>query len=131
MNKEKYYLFLDDIRNPEDVTWVSLPKVEWTIVRTYKEFTAIIKKEGIPNFVAYDHDLAFEQYDNYHDIDEKGRLVIDYNKFKEKTGYECCKFLVNACMKKNIKHPDFAVHSMNPVGAKNIISYVESYNNSF
>jgi hypothetical protein len=130
MSKEKYYLFLDDIRNPEDVTWVSLPKVEWTIVRSYKEFTTIIKKKGIPKFVAFDHDLSVYHYDNYHGIDAAGRVIIDYSRFEEKTGYECAKFLVDRCIKKKVKFPEYVVHSMNPVGAKNIISYVESYNKS-
>jgi len=36
--------------------------------------------------------------------------------------------LVDYCMKKGVKHPPYQVHSMNPVGKSNIISYVESYN---
>jgi hypothetical protein len=128
MNKEKYYLFLDDIRNPEDVTWVSLPKAEWIVVRNYKDFRNAITTKGIPSFVAYDHDLCNQHYQPVKALNQRN---IDYNKYVEKTGYECCKYLVNECMKRVIKHPDFAVHSMNPVGAKNIISYVESYNKSF
>ena len=49
---------------------------------------------------------------------------------KEKTGYDCAKWLVNECMIKGVKHPPYIVHSMNPVGKQNIISYVESYNKS-
>ncbi len=123
-----YDLFLDDIRFPSDVTWVRLPDCEWTIVRSYEEFRDAIWNLGIPNIISYDHDLSMEHYENYHKVNEQGGLVIDYNQFKEKTGYDCCKFLVNQCNKLNVKHPDFIVHSMNPVGVKNIISYVESYN---
>lgn len=124
-----YNLFLDDIRMPEDVSWVKLPKnVEWVIVRNYKEFRKTILNKGIPEFVAYDHDLSDAHYDNYHSIDANGELGIDYDKFTEKTGYDCCKFLVNHCNKLDVKHPDYVVHSMNPVGKKNIINYVESYN---
>jgi len=126
--KLDYNLFLDDIRMPVDVTWVKLPKnVDWVIVRNYKEFRKTVLDKGIPEFVTFDHDLSVE-YETYHDIDENGRLTIDYDKFTEKTGYDCCKFLVNECNKLNVKHPDYAVHSMNPVGKSNIISYVESYN---
>jgi hypothetical protein len=127
-----YSLFLDDIREISDVRkYMKLPDIpddEWIIVRDYKEFIKTIWDKGIPKFVAFDHDLSIEQYETYHDIDETGRLTIDYDKFKEKTGYDCCKFLVNECNKLNVKHPDYVVHSMNPVGKSNIISYVESYN---
>ncbi len=110
MNK-KYSIFLDDIRKPIHVTWVRLPNVTWTIVRNYKEFCDTISNNGIPEFVAYDHDLS----------------DADYGTDNEKTGYDCCKFLCNLCMKLNIKHPAFVVHSMNPVGKRNIESYIESY----
>jgi hypothetical protein len=127
--KSNYNVFLDDYRNPSDVTWVTLPSVNWMIIRSYDAFVDIITKKGrLPEFVAYDHDLADSHYNVFHSIDENGRLTIDYDKFNEKTGYDCAKWLVDYCMEKGIKHPPYTVHSMNPVGAKNIISYVESYN---
>ncbi len=55
---------------------------------------------------------------------------IPYDKYTEKTGYDCAKWLVEYCMNKGVKHPPYMVHSMNPVGKQNIISYVESYNKS-
>ena len=119
-----YYLFLDDIRMPEDVTWVKLPKnVEWEIVRDYKEFIKTIWDKGIPKFVAFDHDLSDNHYGH-------GLLGDDipYDTYTEKTGYDCAKFLVNECNKLGVKHPDYVVHSMNPIGKQNIITYVESYN---
>ncbi len=122
--KETYNLFLDDIRVPEDVTWIKLPKVEWHIVRNYEEFIHMILTKGIPTFVAYDHDLSDQHYTS-------NQNEINYNKFREKTGYECAQFLVNQCMNKAIKHPRFAVHSMNPVGRQNIVSYINSYNRTF
>lgn len=120
---KKYYLFLDDIRMPEDVTWVRLPEVEWTIIRNYSEFRNIILNLGIPEFVAYDHDLADTHYGDGLHGDK-----IDYTKYKEKTGYDCCQFLLNQCNNKGIKHPPYVVHSMNPVGAANIRIIIERYN---
>ncbi len=122
--KETYNLFLDDIRVPGDVTWIKLPTVEWHIVRNYEEFIHAILNKGIPAFVAYDHDLSDQHYTS-------NQNEINYNKFREKTGYECAQFLVNQCMNKVIKHPRFAVHSMNPVGRQNIVSYINSYNRTF
>jgi len=31
-------------------------------------------------------------------------------------------------MKANVKHPEFVVHSMNPVGADNIRQYIKQFN---
>jgi len=120
---QKYYLFLDDIREPTDVTWVRLPAVPWTIVRSYKEFRTTIWNKGIPEFVAYDHDLADTHYGS---MNHGG--AIDYDNLTEKTGYDCAKLLCNECMKANVKHPEFVVHSMNTVGAGNIRAYIKQLN---
>ena len=45
--KSSYNIFLDDYRNPENVTWVKLPEVSWIIVRSYNAFVDIITKKGI------------------------------------------------------------------------------------
>ena len=121
---QKYYLFLDDIRNPADVTWVKLAAVPWTVVRSYKEFRATIWNKGIPEFVAYDHDLADTHYGS---MNHGG--AIDYDNLTEKTGYDCAKLLCNECMKVYLHHPEFVVHSMNTVGADNIRAYIKQYNN--
>lgn len=123
-----YYIFLDDIRVPEDVTWVKMPKHEWLVVRNYNDFVQTVFSKGIPSFVAYDHDLADQHYQPIAALNQQN---IDYSKYREKTGYECAKFLVDECMRKQVKHPRFVVHSMNPVGRKNIVSYINSYNNTF
>jgi len=121
----KYYLFLDDVRHPDDVTWVTIPPHNWIIVRNYNEFVNFISKNGVPAYVCYDHDLSDIHYGHGLQGDS-----IPYDKYDEKTGYHCAKWLVDYCMKKGVKHPDYVVHSMNPVGSQNIISYVESYNKS-
>lgn len=109
-----YYLFLDDIRQISDVRkYCVLPNIndeEWIIVRSYKEFVDLITLRGVPMYVCYDHDLA------------------DCDNIKEMTGYDCAKRLINYCAEKNIKHPPYIVHSMNPIGKQNIESYINSYN---
>jgi len=124
--KREYNLFLDDIRIPSHVTWVDMPMKVYTIVRDYKEFRDAIWNRGIPKFVAYDHDLSDAHYGHGLKGDN-----IPYDQYNEKTGYDCAKFLVNECNKLGVKHPPYVVHSMNPVGKQNIISYVESYNKIF
>jgi hypothetical protein len=121
-----YNLFLDDVRLPNHVTWVDLPANQhYSLVRNYQEFVDLITLRGIPKFVTYDHDLADKHYGHGLKNDD-----IPYDQYAEKTGYDCAKWLVDYCMKKGVKHPPYVVHSMNPVGKQNIISYVESYNKS-
>ena len=124
-----YYLMLDDIRSMSDVRkYTKLPDVpneHWVVVRSYNEFVDTINTLGLPTFVSFDHDLNDIHYGHGLQGDD-----IPYDSYKEKTGYDCAKWLVEYCMKKGVKHPPYMVHSMNPVGKQNIISYVESYNKS-
>lgn len=109
------YIFLDDIRNPEDVTWVKLPKkVEWKVVRNYKEFVELLESlKDIPTHISFDHDLADHHYTG------------DYT--GERTGHSCAKALIEIAIDKNWKHlPKITVHSMNPVGKKNIEETIKS-----
>lgn len=107
----KYNLFLDDYRYPNDVTWANLPiDQHYSVVRNYKEFVDLITLRGVPKFVCYDHDLA------------------DCDNIIEMTGFDCAKWLVAYCFDRNIKHPPYVVHSLNPEGKKNIEAYINSYN---
>lgn len=125
-----YYIFLDDMRNPHDVVWEQIPNKPWTIVRSYNDFVQYIENVGyVPEFICYDHDLADSHYKSLPHLN-KSYGKIDYNSFKEKTGYECAKWMVRYCIERGIKHPPYVVHSMNPVGKLNIISWIESYNKS-
>ncbi len=111
-----YALFLDDQRLPKDVTWVDLPQLNWVVVRNYKEFISCIKKYNIPSICFFDHDLSYE----------------DQNKiegYKERTGYDCAKFLIEFCMKTEQQLPKYNVHSLNSVGKQNIISLLENFKN--
>jgi hypothetical protein len=116
-----YKLFLDDIRDPNQVTWVKLPEEPWVIVRNYEEFVIHITSFGLPSFIAFDHDLGKEHY-----IVGKPK----YNEYKEKTGYDCAKWLIEYCMNNNKMFPEYVVHSMNPIGATNIRSIVENFKNT-
>jgi len=108
MEKEikSYKLFLDDLRDPPDDTWV--------VVRNYSEFVDTITRMGIPKTVSFDHDLA--------DFDVKGKGIV-LAKWEEKTGMDCAKWLVD----NDIVLPHYTVHSANPVGAKNIRSLLDNF----
>ena len=121
----KYNIFLDDTRVPTDVTWANIPADQhYSLVRSYKEFVDLITlRREVPKYVCYDHDLADTHYGHGLNNNE-----IPYESYKEKTGYDAAKWLVNYCMERGIKHPSYVVHSMNPIGKQNIESYINSYN---
>lgn len=124
-----YHIFLDDERSPQDVKWIELPLVAWTIVRNYKQFVETVKRDGLPRSISFDHDLADEHYQEYrvaHDEKMLSYGTLRYNIFSEKTGYDCAKWLAEYCVNKNIPIPEYYIHTMNGIGKQNIFSILES-----
>lgn len=125
-------LFLDDIRKPSDVThawhrgtYEEFPSLyTWDIVRSYKEFTQYILNRGLPTLISFDHDLSWEHYPKQ---DMRLDAPIDYTKFKEKTGYDCAKWLADYCIVNTLPLPDYYVHSFNPVGRANILQFLNRF----
>jgi hypothetical protein len=113
-------LFLDDERMPRDVTWILIGDVgswgaDWHIVRSLHEAKEWVLKNGFPDVISFDHDLGEAHYEgNYDD---------------GKTGYDFAKWLVEHDLNTGSMPPKFkyTIHSMNPVGAENIQSLLESY----
>jgi hypothetical protein len=124
-------IFLDDIR---PLSAVNLPRHrfpgEWVVVRNYKSFCNKVndifqKTNGLPQFISFDHDLGEEHYsENMFDPILYNEM---YKTFTEKTGLDCAKWLVEFCLDKNLKMCPFQVHSMNPVGKKNIIDLLDNF----
>ena len=98
-------LYLDDIRSPKDDFDV--------IVRSYDEAIDFVNKNGIPNYISFDHDLG---------CNENGEIL--------RSGYDFAKWLVSMDIENNYKFPDdfkFNVHSANPIGRNNIQSILNNY----
>ena len=120
MKKEKIWLYLDDVRTPTDN--------RWKVVRSYDEFVAHIKMNGLEKYetISLDHDLGDtamnEYYNNVHP-----NYTLDYNNITEKTGLDCCKFLVAESMNTKIPLPQIYVHSANPIGSGNMMGYINNY----
>ena len=119
-------LFIDDLRSL-DMIYPNQNPQEWVIVRSYHEFVNYITKFGLPTFISFDHDLGFEHTRWYfenggHDNppDPSG------DDFREKTGYDCTKWLVDFCIENKKPLPNWQVHSANPVGASNIRNYLNN-----
>jgi len=126
--KDMRKLFLDDVRNPIDCVTYKYESVyfenDWDIVRNYDEFVKYITENGMPDLISFDHDLADEHYDpSMYD----GTYNEKYETFKEKTGYDCAKWLVDHLMDNNLKMCSFIVHSMNPAGGTNIREYLNGF----
>ena len=118
-------LFIDDWRVPRDcATYMWQRKVnctifheDWDIVRSYGQFINWIEKNGVPNLVAFDYDLAdVEELKEELDIEEW--FSLDENRVW--TGLDCAKYLLNYCKENNIKFPDYIIHSVNPDGVEEI-----------
>jgi len=125
-------LWLDDVRDPIRGNWINDQRVSEVIwVKSYDEFVDWIQKNGLPDKVSFDHDLADEHYTGYygeHDPALPEAYQVDpYEQFTEKTGYECAKWLIEYCMDNKKELPLWAVHSFNPVGKINIKKILESY----
>lgn len=126
-----YNLFLDDTRDPIDVYWIKLPSVKWSIVRNYKQFIDTILRDGVPEMISFDHDLANEHYIEYEDCHNEKLITglrgkINYEKFQEKTGRDCAMWLATYCLDKNIPIPLYYLHSRNGPGCGNMFSILES-----
>lgn len=80
------------------------PDEGWVVCRSTQEAIDAIKKKGIPDFMSLDHDLGGED-----------------------TTMIFLKRLVNELWDGKSIPPKYQVHSANPVGTKNIISYMESW----
>jgi len=121
MNNEKKRIYLDDVRTPIGTDWV--------IVRNYDQFVSTVRLYGLENFevISLDHDLGEESMIEYY-TNVKNNYVLNYdNIVGEKTGYDCCKFLVSESMSKKIPLPQIYVHSANPIGSANMMGYINNY----
>jgi len=120
MITKKIKLYLDDVRTPTNEDWV--------VVRNYDEFVQKINLHGLESFevISLDHDLGEGAMVEYY-TNVKNNFTLDYNNIEEKTGMDCCKFLVSLSMTKNIPLPQIYVHSANPIGSTNMMEYINNY----
>lgn len=99
MKNVKWHLFLDDERFPRKKSY-------WTIARSSIDAQALVEMNGIPEEIAFDHDLGGQD-----------------------TSRDFCRWLTDFMIDNDLKFPSnftFSVHSQNPIGAKWITSYMNS-----
>ena len=112
-----YYLFIDDERMPQDVTWIAgssdCAKYQgkgWVIARNLDEVKHNLMVHGMPVLISFDHDLGENT----------------------PTGYDIAKYICEEVMNGTFILPftfRYLVHSKNPVGKKNIEEYMRAFLN--
>ncbi|KFF11822.1 hypothetical protein IW15_14090 [Chryseobacterium soli] len=120
MELTKRLLFLDDIRYPHELYRYTKQDIflrnDWYIVRDYEEFITRITEKELPEWISFDHDLAYQHY-----------LKPDSSDYTERTGSDCAKWLVEYCLENHTDLPEFYCHSINPVGKEDILSLLENF----
>jgi len=96
-------LFLDDVRDPREEGYVVARSTIMGVVE-------VTNRKELPEFLSLDHDLG--------DLDNSMRFLKELYYIWEMYGSDPEKI------------PDYVVHSANPVGANNIISFMESWKKS-
>ena len=116
----KQRIYLDDIRTPVDKDWI--------VSRDYNQFVAAIQFYGLENIetISLDHDLGDSAMVEYYS-NVQPNYSLDYGNITEKTGLDCCKFLVVESLTTGIPLPQIYVHSANPIGAANMMGYINNY----
>lgn len=94
-------IFLDDIRIPLSDDWI--------VVKNYAQFIELFDTITLDDvkLISLDHDL--------------GETI------NEKTGYDIAKWLVELSIFTKKDLPVIQCHSANPVGANNIVNFINSY----
>ncbi len=127
-------IYLDDTRTPIDK--------EWVLVRNYSQFVTKVQDIGLENIseISLDHDLGDTAMNEYFN-NVQPNYTLDYNNITEKTGYDCAKWLVEHYYQLNppsdtprlikrtldFKFPKITTHSANPIGASNIMGYINNF----
>lgn len=102
--------------------------ISWTWVKNFTEFAQYIVKNGLPDVMAFDHDLGGNSYQLYHKHKGYKSDKINYDEYDEPTGYHCAKWLTEYCMDNKLSlTSDIFCHSMNPQGRENIKAILNNF----
>ncbi len=99
-------IYLDDLRTPPDDTW--------NVVRNYNDFVNLFNQNyDNVEAISFDHDLGDDPKSGY----DAAKYVLNFIVDKKRTVGEYKQF------------PMLTVHSMNPVGARNIMHTIYDIEN--
>ena len=105
----KTLLWIDDVRNPLENDWLVFSPIGKDVdvvwVKSYDEFVDYLTRvDKLPDAICFDHDLG-----------------------DGKSGYDCAKYLVDLCMNRRLKMPEWNCQSANIVGRENIDALLNNY----
>lgn len=131
-NIMRIYLEDDVNRTPDKCKWMDIrigsakaalyQKPGWTIVRNYDDFVETIKEHAkYITHVSFDHDLAYLHYEICSQSQEVWEGFHN-TEHREKTGFDCAKWMKEFYEETGRDLPEIYVHSLNPVGMKNILN---------
>ena len=102
-----YRMYIDDVRKVP----TSLADYDkWVLVRNMDEALAYIRENGAPEFISFDHDLGYNEPTGYDFAKKLVEMDIDvFDDFEFPEDFKYCS------------------HSMNPVGKRNILMYLDGY----
>lgn len=124
-------LWLDDFRNPYEDDWLVFSPIHrpFNVVwaKSYDDFVSWIKTNGLPDGICFDHDLGLGIAIENHKNGMSKRQARKLKKL-EKTGMDCANWLVEYCMDNYLLLPKFNIQSSNPVGAENIRTLLNNFN---
>ena len=121
-------IWLDDERDPFGFVWNS--RIQQVVHEsiTYENYPQEIRNKWnlcwVKNYDEFVKEL--ESWKN----DEWLIICFDHDLGKEKTGYDCAKFLVQYLDENHYPIPYYHIQSSNVAGLQNIESYIESYRKS-
>ena len=125
-------LFLDDWRIPRDCatymwrrTDCRIYQEKWDVVRSYGQFVNWINKNGLPDLLALDYDLA-DVEELKEELPFEEWFNLDANEVY--TGADCVKYLINYCKENKLSLPEYVIHSANPDGAEIMKELLEDFN---
>jgi hypothetical protein len=94
-------MYLDDERLPKTLH-------DWIVVRSVAEARKLIRQNGMPDYISFDHDLGADC----------------------ENGFDLAKWIVGMDLDGEIRLPagfDYNIHSANPVGTANIRGLLDPY----
>ena len=115
INNELTLLWLDDRINPLEIRmdWLAYSPIGRNVnviwVKNYIDFKNWVENNGLPDAICFDDDLGE----------------------KNQNGYDCAKWLVDYCQKKQLSIPSWASQSTNPEGKIHINRILRNYLNGF
>lgn len=113
-----FYLFIDDIRDPNWSECVASgvdQSKPWVIARSSREAIMLVEEHGMPNAIAFDHDLGYHFNDPKMGID----TTIIFLRWLTEHFWDGTQVI-----------PSYTIHSSNGPGRENIRSIMESWKKS-